>query len=675
MTPATTWMRYKGDGSTPSDAAVQNRGETGRYLADPKLVTAVNTALAVEQPLLVTGEPGTGKTMLAWSIASELGLGPVLEFHTRSDNQARDTLYDFDYLLRFYHAQTRDARAENLESYIRWQALGEAIRSETPRVVLIDEVDKAPRDFPNDLLDELDRMEFRVPELGLICKSARRPVVVVTSNSERQLPDPFLRRCIFHRIDVPGGRSPAGDSPGAARAPQPRRSPRRGRHAAIRTGAAGAGHREEAVHRRTDRVGARAARLRRRARGTGRPASLRAAIRGRARQVRSGFVPAGAGARLTAEWTRFLQHGSSVHRIPGGPPEQGLRRRPERAHRAGEPARALGPHARRTNSATPSPHSSRATKTRSRASGGCSSRSTSTPPPARIATARGRARPGAAALGLAAGAARGCRGIIGAVLWTLYQPPPPRRRQPPAPRPPVEVPSTAPPPVVAPVDAAAAGGAAVARSAETARARAHRAKSSRRRFLAALAIFWALKTRHATHAWLRDTWASALAAAPGPYHFDLVLRDPPTRLPRADVEDAATILGRTFTPDALARQLDVRRSVRLTLRRGMLPQLVYKPRRTAQPILVLQDVSQDMRIWRPKIDTLLADLARQGVPLDRWYFDGDPRRVADQPFRATVGFETVLRKRPGAPVLIVSTGTGRRIVARHRRSALAAGPG
>jgi len=128
MTPATTWIRYKGDGSTPSDAAVQNRGETGRYLADPKLVTAVNTALAVEQPLLVTGEPGTGKTMLAWSIASELGLGPVLEFHTRSDNQARDTLYDFDYLLRFYHAQTRDARAENLESYVRWQALGEAIR-------------------------------------------------------------------------------------------------------------------------------------------------------------------------------------------------------------------------------------------------------------------------------------------------------------------------------------------------------------------------------------------------------------------------------------------------------------------------------------------------------------------------------------------------------------------
>jgi MoxR-like ATPase len=205
MTLASSWMRYRGDGATPAGAPAGTRGERGRYLADPRLVTAVNTSLAAEQPLLVTGEAGTGKTMLAWSIASELGLGEVLEFHTRSDHQAKDTLYDMDHLLRFYHAQRNDARAENVETYIRWQALGEAIRSPVPRLVLIDEVDKAPRDFPNDLLDEIDRMEFRVPELGTTYRAASRPVVVITSNSERQLPDPFLRRCVFHRIDFPEG--------------------------------------------------------------------------------------------------------------------------------------------------------------------------------------------------------------------------------------------------------------------------------------------------------------------------------------------------------------------------------------------------------------------------------------------------------------------------------------
>lgn len=201
--PGQTWMRYRGDGLAPDGSPALTRGEPGKYLADPKLVTAVNTALAVEQPLLVTGEPGTGKTMLAWSIAGELGLGSVLEFHTRSDHQARDTLYDFDYLTRFYHAQTRDERAARPESYLRYRALGEAIRSDVQRVVLIDEIDKAPRDFPNDMLDEMDKMQFSIPELDLTFTATRRPIVIVTSNSERQLPDPFLRRCVFHRIEFP----------------------------------------------------------------------------------------------------------------------------------------------------------------------------------------------------------------------------------------------------------------------------------------------------------------------------------------------------------------------------------------------------------------------------------------------------------------------------------------
>lgn len=204
MAAAQPLHRYNGKGNRPEGAEPQSRDHAGVYLADPKLAIAVNTALLVEQPLLLTGEPGTGKTALAWSVASELGLGTPLTFFTRSDHQSRDVLYSFDHLLRYYHAQDRNRPAPDPRDYVTLQALGVAIRSPTQRVVLIDEIDKAPRDFPNDLLNEIDRMEFSIRETGESFVASQRPVVIITSNSERQLPDPFLRRCVFYHITFPG---------------------------------------------------------------------------------------------------------------------------------------------------------------------------------------------------------------------------------------------------------------------------------------------------------------------------------------------------------------------------------------------------------------------------------------------------------------------------------------
>jgi len=194
------------------------------YLLDPKLADAINVALLLSQPLLLTGEPGTGKTQLAHRLAWQLRFDGPLIFNTKSTSGARDLFYTFDTMGRFHAAQTREGSAANID-YLTYNALGLAILQSQPReavahvlptgfvhqgpkraVVLIDEIDKAPRDFPNDLLHEVDAMAFRIAEMGnteVRAAAALRPVLVLTSNSERNLPDAFLRRCIFYNIPFP----------------------------------------------------------------------------------------------------------------------------------------------------------------------------------------------------------------------------------------------------------------------------------------------------------------------------------------------------------------------------------------------------------------------------------------------------------------------------------------
>ncbi len=176
----------------------------GVYHLTDELATVINVALALDQPLLVTGEPGCGKTTLAWAVARQLGAS-VLEFHTKSTSVARDLFYTFDAVGRFHDASVGDAGARDAARYVYYQALGEAFRSDRSHVVLIDEIDKAPRDFPNDLLNELDRKEFRVPEITppLVFRQQVRHFILVTSNSERRLPAPFLRRTLYYHIPYP----------------------------------------------------------------------------------------------------------------------------------------------------------------------------------------------------------------------------------------------------------------------------------------------------------------------------------------------------------------------------------------------------------------------------------------------------------------------------------------
>jgi MoxR-like ATPase len=175
---------------------------TTDYVATPDLKVAVNAAVTLRRPLLVKGEPGTGKTVLAEEIAKAMG-APLITWSVKSSTKAAQGLYDYDAVARLRDGQLGDERVHDIRNYIRPGKLWEAFTSPQLPVLLIDEIDKADIEFPNDLLTELDRMEFHVYETGETVKAAERPVVVITSNNEKELPDAFLRRCFFHYIAFP----------------------------------------------------------------------------------------------------------------------------------------------------------------------------------------------------------------------------------------------------------------------------------------------------------------------------------------------------------------------------------------------------------------------------------------------------------------------------------------
>ncbi|RMH18995.1 MAG: MoxR family ATPase [Acidobacteria bacterium] len=175
---------------------------TDTYLASAELRDAVNVAIALERPLLIRGEPGTGKTMLAEAIAEDLGL-ELLTWNVKSTSKARDGLYVYDTVQRLNDARFGDRDVSDIRRYIKLGPLGRAFSEPRRVVLLIDEIDKADMEFPNDLLHELDRMSFMIDETGETVTARKRPIVVITSNNEKELPDAFLRRCVFHYIAFP----------------------------------------------------------------------------------------------------------------------------------------------------------------------------------------------------------------------------------------------------------------------------------------------------------------------------------------------------------------------------------------------------------------------------------------------------------------------------------------